>query len=571
MIRKPRTEKNFAAENNSATTTVARLNRIFKKVEIDGLSEDATNELADDIKNVAERFGICPKAAVLLAAIMEKTNSSNSCDEEDMANYIGCTNLEFFDFHNALRELEDKAIIGKCKGFRVNYKATTEAVKAVEKDCEFIPVKTTGLSSDELFSRMRKLIADFRNDIIDYDRLHDDLTSLIDKNSQLLFCRKVSESPLWSAQCTDTERRQFLYLCHRYVSHGNQSVPIDILMNFTEFMEDNQRLRRSIANSKSGLQTTGLVTFGNENGFVNNEKLSLSDEVKATFFDEIELAPEEQPGHRDLISWETLKDQELFYNDKEGEAVERLASLLEENNFKAVQERLEALGMPKGFSCVFHGCAGSGKTATLKALARRTRRDLFWVDLSSIKSKWVGESEKQVKSLFDTYRTLARTSERAPILAVNEADAIFNKRITNVEQAVDQMNNAITDIILNEMETLNGILIATTNLVGNMMGETDNAMERRFLFKVEFNAPGQEVREKIWKSKLPHLEESDIKSLAAEYPLSGGNIDNVARKSVVDYVLTGAHAPVETLRKYCSEETLSKKKPVRNVIGFQSL
>jgi len=571
MIRKPRTEKNFAAENNAATTTVARLNRIFKKVEVDGLSEDAANELADDIKSVAERFDICPKAAVLLAAIMEKTNSSNSCDEEDMANYIGCTNLEFFDFHDALRELEDKAIAGKSSGRRNSYKATIEAIKAVEKDCEFVPVKTTGLNSDELFSRMRKLISDFRNDNIDCDRLHDDLIGLIDKNSQLLFCRKVSESPLWSAQCTNTERRQFFYLCHRYVAHGNQSVPIDILMNLTEFMEDDQRIRRHFANSKSGLQTTGLVTFGNENGFVNNEMLSLSDEVKATFFDEIELAPEEKPGNKDIISWESLKDQELFYNEKEGEAIERLASLLEENNFKAVQERLEAQGMPKGFSCVFHGCAGSGKTATLKALARRTHRDLFWVDLSALKSKWVGESEKQVKALFDTYRTLARTSERAPILAVNEADAIFTKRITNVEQSVDQMNNAITDIILNEMETLDGILIATTNLVGNMMGEKDNAMERRFLFKVEFNAPEQGVREKIWKSKLPQLNDEDIKTLATDFPLSGGNIDNVARKSVVDYVLTGSHAPVETLRKYCSEETITKKKPARNIIGFQSL
>jgi len=572
MIMKPRIEKNFVAENNAATTTVARLNRIFKKVEVDGLSEDAANELADDIKCVAERFDICPKAAVLLAAIMEKTNSSSTCDEEDMANYIGCTNLEFFEFHDALREMEDKAIVCKCNGCMNNYKATIEAVRAVEKNRDFIPVKTSGLNSDELFSRMRKYFADFRNNLIDCDRLHDNLIGLIENNSQLLFCRKVAESPLLSSMCTNTERRQFFYLCHRYVTHGNQSVPINYLLDFTaEFIEDDQRIRRHFANGKSRLQTTGLVTFGNNNGFVNNEELSLSDEVKATFFNEIELAPEEKPGNKDIISWESLKDQELFYNKSEGEAVEKLVNILEENNFKAVQERLEAQGMPKGFSCVFHGCAGSGKTATLKALARRTHRDLFWVDLSALKSKWVGESEKQVKALFDNYRTLARTSERAPILAVNEADAIFTKRLTNVEQSVDKMNNAISDIILNEMETLDGILIATTNLVGNMMGEKDNAMERRFLFKVKFNAPEQGVREKIWKSKLPQLNDGDIKTLATDYPLSGGNIDNVARKSVMDYVLTGEHAPVETLRKYCSEETITKKKPVRNIIGFQSL
>ena len=144
MIRKPRTEKNFAADSESALTAVASLNRIFKKVESDGLSEEATQELAEDIQMVSERFGICPKAAVLLSAIMEKTNSSNSCDEEDLAGFIGCTNLEFFHFHDALRELEDKGIAGKCNGRRTSYKATLEAMRAVEKDCEFIPLKSTG-------------------------------------------------------------------------------------------------------------------------------------------------------------------------------------------------------------------------------------------------------------------------------------------------------------------------------------------------------------------------------------------------------------------------------------------
>ena len=567
MIRKPRTEKNFAADPESALTAVASLNRIFKKVESDGLSEEATQELAEDIQMVSERFGICPKAAVLLSAIMEKTNSSNSCDEEDLAGFIGCTNLEFFHFHDALRELEDKGIAGKCNGRRTSYKATLEAMRAVEKDCEFIPLKSTGLSADEYFTRLRRLMGDFRGDNIDHGRLHDELVTLTENNSQLQFCRKVMDSLLWSTDISGTERLQFFYLCHRFVSHGNPSVPIDILMNFTDFFEDDSRIRRHFANEKSALQTSGLVTFGNENGFADNEKLALSDGVKSSFFTEVELAPEDKTSNKDLIKWETIKDQELFYNKTEKEAVERLENLLQEGNLKAVQARLEALGMPSGFSCVFHGCPGSGKTATLKALARKTRRDLFWVDLSSLKSKWVGESEKQVKAMFDTYRSLVRTSERAPILAVNEADAIFNKRITNVEQSVDQMNNAITDIILNEMENLNGILIATTNLVGNMMDKKDNAMERRFLFKVEFKAPGEDVRRSIWKSKLPHLSDEDAGALASEFKLSGGNIDNVARKSVVDYVLTGSQDDVETIRKYCGEESVSKKKEVRR-IGF---
>ena len=560
-------EKNFEVENGSTQTAVGSLNRIYKTVNADGLNEGTAGELAEDIRTVAQRFSVSPKAAVLLAAVMETSSSSDCCNLEMLATYIGCSNLEFFSYRPALRELECKGIIRLLSNRRGGYIATPEAVRAVETDTEFIPQKTTGLTTDELFSRIRRLMKDFRNDSIDTERLLDELRTLMETNNQLLFCRKVTDSPLWSDRCSDTERRQFFYLCHRYVTHRDPSVPIDILLNFVEFYEDEERIRRNIANGRTGLQTSGLVSYGIDNGFVDTDKLALSDEVKAMFFSEIELSPEETVKCKELISWESIKEQQLFYNGKEEEAVRRLEDLLEEENFKAVRERLEAEGMPKGFSCIFHGCAGSGKTATLKAIARKTHRDLFWVDLSSIKSKWVGESEKNVKAMFDTYRKLAQTSERAPILAVNEADAIFTRRITNVERSVDQMNNAITDIVLNELENLDGILIATTNLMGNMMGGKDNAMERRFLYKVEFNAPEADVREKIWKAKLPHLEESEARALAEEFTISGGNIDNVARKSVVDFVLNGSHADLDTLRKYCGAEIVSAKKE-RSKIGF---
>lgn len=548
-------------------TLAACLNRIFKKVEMDGLSDDAANELAADIKFVADSFSISPKSAVLLAAILENQNSSSCIDKEDLADYIGCTNIEFIGFNSALDELEDCCIITGASHNRESYRLTPEALKAIEKESKFEPLKKTELTTEELFTRIRMAVSDLRSDRIDTERFTSSIDELMEKNQQLLFCREALRSALYS-KCTDTERRMFFYICHRYVSWGNDSVDIDTLMNLTEFMEDDQRLRRHISLERTNLQACGLVEFSSENGFVDTERLSLTADVQALWFDEIELAPKDSVKHKDLISWESIKDQKLFYNKKEGEQIARLEKLLEEESFKKVQERLESQGMPKGFSCVFHGCPGSGKTASLKALARKTRRDLFWVDLSSIKSKWVGESEKQVKQLFDTYRMLVRTSERCPILAVNEADALFNKRITNPEQSVDQMNNAITDIILNELENLTGILIATTNLVGNMMGDRDNAMERRFLYKVEFKTPEESVRTEIWKSRLSDLTDEDASTLAQKFTFAGGSIDNIVRKSTVDYVLSGKRPELGTLISWCEEESVSKKKTSSSRIGF---
>ena len=102
-------------------------------------------------------------------------------------------------------------------------------------------------------------------------------------------------------------------------------------------------------------------------------------------------------------------------------------------------------------------------------------------------------------------------------LFFNEADAVFTKRIENVEQSVDQMNNSIQNIILEEMESIEGILIATTNLLFNL----DPAFERRFIFKVEFKMPEKDSRAKIWRSMIPTLSEEDAAVLADKYAFSG--------------------------------------------------
>ena len=145
----------------------------------------------------------------------------------------------------------------------------------------------------------------------------------------------------------------------------------------------------------------------------------------------------------------------------------------------------------------------------------------------------------------------------------NEADAIFTKRIENVEQSVDQMNNAIQNIILEEMENIEGILIATTNLLSNL----DPAFERRFIFKVEFKMPEKDSRARIWKSMIPSLSEQDAMTLAGRYSFSGGNIENIARKSTVEYVLSGNEPNLASLDNYCQEELLNRNN-TRNKIGF---
>ena len=147
-------------------------------------------------------------------------------------------------------------------------------------------------------------------------------------------------------------------------------------------------------------------------------------------------------------------------------------------------------------------------------------------------------------------------SKRTPILLFNEADAIIGKRSTHVERAVDKMENSLQNIILQEMESLEGIMIATTNLEQNL----DGAFERRFIYKVRFEKPGPEERRHIWQSMLPQLTEAEALALATRYDFSGGQIENIVRKCNVDSVLYGDEAITpERIETYCADETLQRR------------
>ena len=212
---------------------------------------------------------------------------------------------------------------------------------------------------------------------------------------------------------------------------------------------------------------------------------------------------------------------------------------------------------------IYYGAPGTGKTESALQLAYKTGRDIMQVDISRIKSMWVGQSEKNIKALFDYYRNITKRSKRVPILLFNEADGVIGKRKQDVEKSIDKMENSIQNIILQEMESLDGIMIATTNLVQNI----DDAFERRFLYKIKFEKPKQEQKVKIWQSLIPAISENIANMLASNYDFSGGQIENIARKFDVDAILYGDDAINEDkLIQYCAEESIIKGNKAK--IGF---
>jgi SpoVK/Ycf46/Vps4 family AAA+-type ATPase len=159
---------------------------------------------------------------------------------------------------------------------------------------------------------------------------------------------------------------------------------------------------------------------------------------------------------------------------------------------------------------------------------------------------------KLVKKIFRDYIELHKSLDLAPILLFNEADAILSSRKTNSQSSVSQTENAIQNILLEELENFKGIFIATTNLAENL----DKAFDRRFLFKIKFNNPGIASRAAIWKIKMPMLTDSETKVLAETHSLSGGQIDNIIRKAEIQSLLNDEIPNIEQLLKFCSQEII---------------
>jgi hypothetical protein len=119
-----------------------------------------------------------------------------------------------------------------------------------------------------------------------------------------------------------------------------------------------------------------------------------------------------------------------------------------------------------------------------------------------------------------------------------------------LSRSVDQTGNAIKNIILQELENISGILIAATNLTQNM----DKTFERRFLYKIEFTKPCLAARQSIWQTMMPALAKTEAAALASRFDLSGGQIENIARKSEVDTITNGNRPSMDALTRYSVNE-----------------
>ena len=505
----------------------------------------------------------------MLALFIDRID--DSCIEaRDIARYTGCRTTRILRYSNDIDELVRRNLIARRRSSKnVTYRVPVDVVEALKHDEPYTPKSYSGLNIHQLFGEFADIFDKVDDGEMDRDTAAERFRMLMECNKHLNFVQKIhqifkNDLDGITDGSNDKDFVLLITFCHLFVNENDDMV---CYHNFQRMFSnsDFRILKAMLEDGTNFLQEQNLIEWNNDDGIGNREYYRLTMNAKRELLDELQLPSlEGTKMARNMINAGDIKPRALFYSKEITNSIDDLARLIEDKNYNDIHTRLLEQGFRCGFTCLFYGAPGTGKTETALQLARRTGRDIMQVNMSELKSMWVGESEKNVKALFDTYRQRVKTSAIVPILLFNEADAIIGKRKEGAERAVDKMENSIQNIILQEMENLDGILIATTNLAQNM----DSAFERRFLYKIRFDKPTMEARIAIWRELLPALDKADAKKLAERYDFCGGQIENIARHYAIDAILHGNAVPTaENLASHCESERIDQSAPTKR-IGF---
>ena len=563
-MKENKTAKNKSGKTAKNATVVAKMptlleaiERVVELSEGSKMSDEFLLAASPEIGLIADSYGISEQQAVLFCICMER--GPRHVDFDDFARHLGIGKIRALSFASDVDALVRRRLIryrdAKDEGSFDVYQCVIKSLK--HNEVYEMPLRK-GLDCPELFDYINMLYDDLDNDAIRPVELLEELNELFEENPQIGFVRRIKELHL-----DGDDFLLLVFMCHLLINKDDEDVRLRQIMDVYADRSDFYRARALLRIGKHDLMTENLMEHRSNDGMADVNSYCLTGHAKRTLLAEMNLVTEEEKI-ADMLRHDDLIEKKMFYSENIKRHVDELTSFLAPEKYKQIRERMQQRGFRHGFACLFYGGPGTGKTETVYQLARQTGRDIMVVDVPQIKSKWVGDSEKNIKALFDRYREQVRRCELAPILLFNEADAIISTRKNGATNAVDKMENTIQNIILQEMETLDGILIATTNLADNL----DSAFERRFLYKIQFSKPDDMVRSLIWQQMIPELNAADATTLATAYDFSGGQIENVARKHAIHSVLHGeTDSLLHTLQNYCANEKLDSKPVVRR-IGF---
>ena len=536
-------------------TLLQAIERVVELAEDSKMSKEFMKKAKTEIQLLAKSFDITERQAVLFCVCMEK--GPHRVDYNDIASHLDMKKISVLSYASDIDALVRRRLL-KYRDVKDedDFDVPTVVIRGLKHNEAYQLPQLKGLDCAAMFEVLNLWFEDLNDDAISSNELCEEVLSLFKDNPQVGFVQHLKEYNLSPCNQIITT-----FFCHRLVNHDDDDIRFGDIEDLFDGIGSFNRVKGELRNGEHILQKKKIIEHRCVDGLADVTKYKLTESAKRTLLAEMKFN-EATEKLADMLDSSKLTEKQLFFPKDIQRQVEELGSFLQPENYQKIQERLKEKGFRYGFACLFYGSPGTGKTETVYQLARQTGRNIMVVDVPQLKSMWVGQSEKNVKGLFDRYREQVKKAKLTPILLFNEADAIIGKRKNGAENAVDKMENSLQNIILQEMEQLDGIMIATTNLQENM----DKAFERRFLYKIKFDKPTEEARASIWRSMIPDLSELDVHTLASKYDFSGGQIENIARHYAIDNILHGQSEDVlSMLIRHCDNERLDN---CQRKVGF---
>lgn len=537
-------------------TLLQAIERVVELSSDSKMSPEFMKKAKTEIQLLAKSYGITERQAVLFCVCMEK--GPNRVDYNDIACHLDMNKISVLSYASDIDALVRRRLL-KYRDVKDedDFDIPTAVIRCLKHNEVYELPKRTGLDCASVFELLDSWFEDLDDDAISPHELCEELQSLFESNPQVGFVKHLKEYYL-----NAEDQMMVAFFCHRLVNRDDDDIRFSQIEDLFNNQGDFNRAKTELRSGEHKVQRKKVIEHRCVDGIADVTRYKLTESAKRTLLAELKINVAEEKL-ADMLDASKLGKKQLFFSKDIERQVEELGSFLQPENYQKIHDRMKEKGFRNGFACLFYGGPGTGKTETVYQLARKTGRNIMVVDVPQLKSMWVGQSEKNVKALFDRYREQVKRAKLTPILLFNEADAIIGKRKNGAENAVDKMENSLQNIILQEMEQLDGIMIATTNLQENM----DKAFERRFLYKVKFEKPTEEARAHIWHTMIPELSDMDVHTLASKYEFSGGQIENIARHYAIDDILHGQREDVlSMLIRHCDNERLDSKE--KRPIGF---
>ncbi len=368
------------------------------------------------------------------------------------------------------------------------------------------------------------------------------LTTRIEERVKMTEAPIVVEEFFKEKELDEKEKRIFLALLKEEYSGGEgQFRDMNTLIELISFDEYEKIKNRALLEDGARLITEEIIDYeeilnmfgGVSRAFYLQEEvmqriIHSKKEKKVTKL-KLDALVQEQELFEYLKTTTTLDD--VVLHPKTRETLNNVVKQVDKEVFKKLREwGIKDKRKTIDARIIFYGAAGTGKTMTAVSLAKTLKKPILSFDCSKILSMYVGESEKNVRRIFDDFKDLSVKAKVEPILLLNEADQFLSSRSEGAGSSADKMHNQMQNIFLEQIEKFEGILIATTNLLGNI----DKAFSRRFNYKIEFKKPGKKQRLRLWQFMLPenadYTEDFNIAELT-KFELTGGQINLIIKNT----------------------------------------